>query len=779
MIIYLVAVLLFYSSLPSPLFSDPACCLIEDRTGELLGARIAADEQWRFPANDKVSEKFVQALVTFEDRRFYTHQGVDGLAIVRAIRNNIRYKGVKEGGSTLSMQVIRLMRKGQKRTFTEKVVEAFLAIRLEAGYSKAQILALYASHAPFGSNVVGIDAAAWRYFGREAEDLSWAEAATLAVLPNAPGLIHPGRNRAALKIKRDLLLDQLHAQNCLDEETCALAKAEPLPERPLLLPQHAPHLLDRVAKKYPMQRSATTLSLPLQKSVNSIVDNHVQVFKANMVNNAAVLVADVKTGQVLAYVGNAFDVDDKINGSKVDVITAPRSTGSILKPFLYAAMLDEGELLPNMLLPDVPLHIAGFSPNNYNKTFDGAVPAHEALERSLNVPSVRMLLDYNVDKFHSLLMELGMTTLSKPAGHYGLSLILGGAEGTLWDISTIYANLAREVNNFGRHSGKYNEYDWHSLNFLQEENADLTRTRLTRSGKIDAAAVFQTLEALSELNRPEEESSWKMFSSGRKVAWKTGTSYGNRDAWAVGVTPDYVVGVWVGNANGEGRPLLTGVGYAAPLLFDVFNLLPNSHQWFGRPYDEMSYISVCRKSGHRSTDLCTETDSIWVVNAGLSSAVCPYHILVHLDASGRYRVNSNCYPLEQMQHRSWFILPPAQEWYYRHNNADYPALPPWLDKCVASEGIVPMQLIYPSGTISLMVPRLMDGSVGKVIFQAAHTRLNAAIFWHVDEEYIGTTQDNNHQLPYTPTAGFHRLTLIDDEGNKLVSSFEAKEMREE
>ncbi|MDR0385437.1 MAG: penicillin-binding protein 1C [Prevotellaceae bacterium] len=751
--------------------SEPCSVVIEDSSGELLGARIAADGQWRFPAKEILPEQYVQALIAFEDKRFYSHQGIDPLAVARALAHNIRQGKTVEGGSTITMQAVRMMRKGKKRTLKEKLIETLLAIRLEASMSKREILVLYAARAPFGGNVAGIEAAAWRYFGRNAADMSWAEAATLAVLPNSPALIHPGRNRNALKAKRDTLLNNMMRLRIIDENNCILAKIEPLPENPLPLPRLAPHLLDRIAAKHPGMRISTTLSATLQQSVNSVVDNHISAFKANRVNNAAVIVAEIESGNVIAYTGNVI-AGNRRHGADVDIITAPRSTGSILKPFLYAAMLDEGEILPHTLIPDIPFHVAGFSPHNYNRSFDGAVPAHDALTRSLNVPSVRMLADYNVEKFHLLLKDLGMTTLNRPAMHYGLSIILGGAEGTLWDIAGMYADMARTVNRFGGNSGRYNIFDRKKLNCFKDSPDNEPRPPRFAAPVISAAAIYQTLETLSELNRPEEESSWMMFSSGRKIAWKTGTSYGNRDAWAVGVTPDYVVGVWVGNASGEGRPRLTGVGYAAPLMFDIFNLLPRSKAWFRPPYDEMTLIATCRQSGHRAGEYCEQVDSIPVTHAGLQSGACPYHRLIHLDRDEKYRVNSSCYPAHAIVHRKWFVLPPAQEWYYRRHHADYRPLPPTDPRCATDESS-PMQMIYPTYGISVVVTRQLDGEKGKIVMQAAHNRAKSTIFWHIDDQYTGETHDN-HQMPYLPSAGNHTITLIDDEGYSLTMPFVVK-----
>ncbi|MDR0420738.1 MAG: penicillin-binding protein 1C [Prevotellaceae bacterium] len=771
MIIAVLLLLWFYFCIPATLFDNVYSTIISDENGRLLGAKVAADGQWRFPEIDSLPTKYKIALIEFEDRRFYSHTGFDLISTGRALLHNIQYGKIREGGSTITMQVVRLSRKGKNRTVKEKLIETILAIRLELKYTKDEILALYASHAPFGGNVVGIEAAAWRYFGRPAYELSWAEAAMLAVLPNSPSLIHVSKNRDQLLEKRNALLERLHRRNYISEEDLRLAQAENIPEKPLHVPMETMHLFDAIAKKNTGKKITTTINLEYQNKATEILNRNVNQYRANSVHNAAAIIIDVRRNTTLVYVGNTGSTDKEENGEHVDIITAARSSGSILKPFLFAAMLDEGSLLPNMLIADVPIHIAGFSPQNYNKTFDGAVPAHKALELSLNVPSVRMLYNYNTEKFHALLRQLGITTLKKPANHYGLSLILGGAEVSLWDITNIYAYFARILNNFRKNNGKY-------------DAADKRKAVFTMNGKekniaqdaeiISAAAIWQTLNSLSNLNRPEEEASWKSFSSSQKIAWKTGTSFGNRDAWAVGVTPDFAVGVWVGNASGEGRPLLTGVNYAAPILFELFDILPKSSHWFEQPYDEMTKTAVCRKSGYRASDICETIDSVWLVNTAQISPMCPYHKLVHLNKDETYQVNSDCMALSEMVNKSWFILPPVQEWYYKSKHHDYRQLPPFMPGCDDEESS-PVDLIYPVPDSEIVMTKQIDGNAGNVVFQAVHRNTDATIFWHIDNEFAGTTKIY-HQLAVQPSAGEHRLILVDDAGNVKRIRFFVKDI---
>lgn len=551
------------------------------------------------------------------------------------------------------MQTIRLSR-GRERTWSEKIWESLLATRLEFRYSKKEILALYLSHTPFGGNVVGMDAAAWRYFGREAETLSWAEAATLAVLPNAPSMIHLSKRREALLAKRNRLLNRLYEKKIMDRTTYELALEEPLPEEPRPLPRTASHLVDHFYRTQPGERSVSTIDRSVQTRVEEVVERWNREFTRSDIRNIAALVIDVSTHEVVAYCGNTLQ-NNHLPGNQVDIIRSPRSTGSILKPFLYCAMLQDGELLPHTLLPDIPTNINGFTPQNFNQQYEGTVPASEAIARSLNIPTVYMLRQYGVPNFHRKLRQAGLQTLTQAPSHYGLSLILGGAEATLWDVSAAYSDMVRTL------TGK--------------EPARCT-TLLAESGKnpghlspFRAGAVWQTFDILKEVNRPEEID-WRLIPSMQTVAWKTGTSYGFRDAWAVGVTPRYVVGVWVGNATGEGKPGLVGARTAGPVMFDIFNLLP-SGGWFEPPYDEYMEAELCNRSGHLKGRFCEESITGMILPAGLKTSACPYHHPVYLSADENFRLYADCAETEASVETTWFTPPPAWEWYYRQHHPEY------------------------------------------------------------------------------------------------------------
>ncbi|MEI6122365.1 MAG: penicillin-binding protein 1C [Bacteroidota bacterium] len=763
--------LVFLASLPSPLFHDPTSSVIQDQNQNLMGARIANDGQWRFPPGSQIPYKFEKALIQFEDKYFYLHNGVNPISIAKAVFRDIKARKIISGGSTITMQVVRLSRKGKSRTIFEKIIESYLAIRLELTYSKKQILQLYAANAPFGGNVVGLDAASWRYFGKSPEKLSWAEAATLAVLPNSPSLIFPGKNQQKLKQKRDRVLTMLYKCKYLGNDQLWLAQNEPLPTKPFPLPQLAPHLLDRAINQgYKGKRIQTTLDVSFQEIVKNIIDRYHEKQKANNVNNAAALVLDVETGNVLAYIGNTNDPLHPEYGCNVDIITSARSTGSILKPFLYAAMLNDGQLLPNSLVPDTPIQLGSFIPENFSLTYDGAVPAKKALSRSLNVPAVKMLQAYGINRFNYILKKIGLTTLNKPPSHYGLSIILGGAEANLWDMAGAYASMARTLNHYQTFNSRYSKNDFHPPNYIYQQYPPKT-SGTDKASYLSASSIWFTFQAMNEVSRPDEDAQWQQFTSSAKIAWKTGTSYGSRDAWAIGTNPQYVVAVWVGNSDGEGRPGMTGLTYAAPIMLEIFKAL-KPHGWFYAPYDDMIQLPVCRNSGFKATNLCETIDTVWVQKNGAKTQGCPYHQIILLDATLQWRVNSNCESVSNIQPQKWFILPPVIEYFYKTKNPFYKTLPPYRADCMPTDNTTnALDMIYPKNNSRIYIPVDINGTRQKLVFKAADNTPSIKIYWYLDNTFIGITQDF-HQMGLTPPPGMHQLTLVNQKGISLTINFE-------
>lgn len=752
--------LFYYFCLPKELFNDPTATVITSSNRELLGAQIAQDGQWRFPHNDSIPEKFKTCIIQFEDEYFYRHPGFNPISIYKALRDNLKSGGIKRGGSTITQQVIRLSRKGKERSYFEKIKELILATRLELRSSKSEILAYYSSNAPFGGNVVGLDAASWRYFKRGANDLSWAESATLAVLPNAPSLIYPGKQQSQLLKKRNRLLKKLLNRAIIDSLTYNLSIAENLPQKPYPLPQIAPHLLQKISKLHTGKTIQTNIDKPLQEQLNLIVKNHYNQLKQNEIYNAAVLVLDVRTRKVLAYVGNT--PTDKNHQNQVDIIDKPRSTGSILKPFLYAAMLDSGDLLPHTLVADVPTQFGNYNPENYDKTYSGAVPASKALAKSLNVPAVRMLQEFGVEKFHHYLKQLSLQDLKYQANHYGLSLALGGAESNLWDLCKSYAALSSTINHFTETSSNYFQNEFCEPSFLASETVNFGK-KVSDKILFDAASIYLTYDSLKTVNRPEGDDNWEFFDGSKQIAWKTGTSFGFRDAWAIGTTKDYVVGVWVGNADGEGRPGLVGVQTAAPILFEVFDLLPNS-TWFAKPFDDLQTVSICQRSGYRASPNCELVKDMDIQLGGLKTKPCPYHKLVHVDTTETYQVNSSCEDLINVKHKSWFVLPPLMAYYYKTQNPFYRTLPKLREDCMGDNAIS-MDFIYPEVNNTIFLPKDFDGKTNDLILKIAHSRPESTVFWYLDETFLGVTKDI-HELAVIPKIGTHEITVTDEFGNE-------------
>lgn len=719
-----------------------------------MGARIATDSQWRFPPIKDVPKKYRRAVTLFEDRRFDDHWGVDPIAIGRAFYLNLKHRRVISGGSTITMQVIRLSRGKKSRNYLEKLIEMVQAWRLDLRYSKDEIIALYASYAPYGGNIVGLRSAAWRYFGRTPEQLTWGESTLLAVLPNAPGLIHPGRNRDALKKKRNLLLGRLYKAGDIDLITRDLAMAEPIPAQPRALPNKAPHLLNYLTEKKSDYLLNTTIKGHIQQNLNHILDRRGGYLIKRNINNLAALIINNRTLEVIAYGGNIPKGQDHW----VDLIQTPRSTGSILKPFLYGAMLHSGDIIPSMVVRDIPTRYHGYIPKNFDQKYRGIVTAEQALAKSLNIPAVRMLYLFGVDRFYDFLQKLGMTTLFRSAQAYGLPLILGGAEGTLWELSRIYANFA--------HVLLYPESDhYYDLRILKKEP-------LKSIGRLnlDRGSIYLVFKALLEVTRPGSGKLWRDFKGIRRVAWKTGTSFGARDAWAIGITPDYTVGVWAGNARGMGANSLTGVSVAAPVLFELFNMLPRKTDWFKKPEKDLKTVDVCVDSGFLKTEYCSGAREE-IPKDSLFNRISPYHKRIHLDQTGLFRVNGKCESPSNMRHENRFVLPPTESYFYMKYHPAYQPLPPLRKDCLQSEGKGMIAILYPAPQTKVYLPIGLDQKRGAVLLQAVHREESRTLFWHVDNDYIGSTEIF-HEQSVKLTPGKHTLIVIDENGNSVQRSFE-------
>ncbi len=735
--------------LPDPLFEQDYSVVVLDRRGEILRIFLNKKQMWQLPpdSSHSIPRKLKQAVLFFEDRYFYSHPGVNPVSLLRALKQNIAGGKVVSGASTITMQTARLMQP-KARTYANKLLEILQALKMELRYSKDEILELYLNHAPYGGNIVGYRAASLRYFRKIPEALSWAEAATLAVLPNAPGLIAPLTDPDRLKQKRDRLLRRLREAGLLSDESCRLAVLEPVPRRGYSTGLLAPHLTRRLHLQYPEQAVIrTTIDAELQRTAEQIVSEYSRQLQSLGIRHAAVLIVENDGGKVRAYVGSP-DFFDRKHAGQVDGVRAPRSSGSILKPFLYALAMDEGLILPKTQIRDVPSYFGAFSPSNADRKYRGVISARDALIYSLNVPAVRLLNAYGLQPFYYFLEEAGIHTLFRKADGYGLPLIIGGAEVTLWDMAAMYRGLAA--------GGRFVP-----ITVLKDVQAATAPPRRL----ISPGAAYLTLNILNEVKRPGSEYYWRQYNDGWPLSWKTGTSYGQRDAWAVGVSPQWTVAVWAGNFSGQGNANLSGSATAGPLLFDLFRILPKNpaKASFAKPQEGLKRIEICAQTGFKAGPECP--DKMWA-EAPLHQKplkLCPYHKRIFVSNNEEEQVCSLCW--DESRHHSVvrLVYPPDVNQYIRQNGGIVDVVPPHRVSCPALADAAPLKIVYPQKNAALWIPRDFNGRLQQVALRAAHQQGDQRVFWYLDNRYLGSSREK-HALAVTLAKGWHKLKIIDESG---------------
>lgn len=742
-------------------FNKPYSYALYASNGILLDAKVSKDGQWHFKLSaDTLPDKLIKSLIVFEDKRFLYHYGIDLGAIIRAIYLNIKNKRIISGGSTITMQVARMYFNSNKRSVVQKIKEMLFAYYLELTMSKKEILKLYIENAPFGNNVIGAEAASWRYFGRPLSSLSWAESAMLAVIPNNPTNVNLLKNRIILKNKRNALLKKLFESGIINKQIYDISLEEEIPSVSRAFSHKAPHLLHFLISKYPKRYIFySTIDENLQTEAYRILLQYKHNFNANNIRNAALMIVDIHTGNVLSYIGNYHDKGNHSDAFSVNIIESKRSGGSILKPFLYATMLDNGELLPEMLIPDVPTQIGSYAPKNFNRGYDGAVRAHKALARSLNVPAVKMLQWYGIQRFIDLLKKMGFSTINHSQDYYGLSLILGGCEIKMSELARAYAQMANSLE-----QNKKNTFKWAYLKDISEN--------INNEFPFDKGASYLTLQAMVDVERPTNEQYWYLFKTKQKISWKTGTSFGFRDAWAIGINTDYLVLVWVGNATGEGSAELTGIKKAAPIMLDVFSILPLPKSWFAIPYNNLQLVNVCKHSGYPVSMLCDDKIACLCPKTNIKVRTCPYHKEIFLDSTQQFRVHSHCESVQNMVKKVFFVLPPTMGFYYKKRNPLYKSLPPFRIDCrsMESEAKQNIEFVYPQQFTNVFIPRNLDGTNSSLLLEVNHRYPQTLVFWYLDGKFIGQTL-NKHQLPVNASMGKHILTVQDEFGESKQIEF--------
>lgn len=691
--------------------------IVLDRKGVILSVFLNDKEEFHLKYDGEIPETLKTAVINYEDKKFYSHLGVDYPRIVKSFFNNL-FGGKKMGASTISMQVVKALEPA-KRTYFNKLIEIVKAYKLENEFSKEEILKIYLNNAPYGSNIVGYSTAIKMYFNKNVNDLSYAEASLLAVLPNSPGILNLKKNNDKLEAKRNRLLKTLLDRNLIDERQYKFSLLEKFPTKIYYYDKKAPQFSIFLKNKYKDKIIKSTLDYKLQKKMEQIVFEYSSSMKNIGINNAAVLVLNNKTKEVLAYVASQ-DFNDKKNNGEIDGLQAKRAPASLLKPFLFALSIDEGLIVPDSIYPDVPIYFGNFYPKNSNNKFTGMVRIEEALTKSLNIPFVKLLSDYGVDKFYYFLEDNDKYPESS-FDKFGLSLILGTREMRAVDIAKLYMGLA----NYGEIS---------DLKYVLDEEQPKTHKGFSKG------ASYITLDTLTRVVRPGNEN---LYTRERPISWKTGTSYGMKDAWSVGVSPDYTVLVWLGNFNQKPIFSLSGVETAGNLLFRIFNVVDLHSKTFEKPVNDLKEIEIDEKTGYRKFYEVESKKVSYPKDAKLLR-ISPYYKKIFVDENN-IEIDSRNSNFDKRIEKIVIEYPIEVANYY------------FLNGVKENKSV---KIAYPSQDLKIFVPRDFDGY--KKISVKLYNPNNEFVYWYINESYIGFSNESEKFLELD--AGEHKLTIVTEDG---------------
>ena len=721
--IYLIKVYITYD--PKKLVEEVNYSkVVLDRKGQILSVFLNNEEEFHIKYDGEVPETLKTAVINYEDKKFYSHSGVDYPRILKSFFNNMIGRK-KMGASTISMQVVKLL-EPKKRTYFNKLVEVVKAYKLESKFSKEEILKIYLNNVPYGSNIVGYSGAIKMYFNKEVKDLSYAEATLLAVLPNSPGILNLKKNNDKLEAKRNRLLKTLLDRKLIDERQYKFSLLEKFPNKIYYYEKKAPQFSIFLKNRYPEKIIKSTLDYNLQKKLEKIVHDYSNAMKDVGINNAAVLVVNNKTKEVLAYVASQ-DFYDKRNNGEIDGLQAKRSPASLLKPFLFALSIDDGLIVPDSIYPDVPIYFGNFYPKNSSNTFTGMVKIEEALIKSLNIPFVKLLSDYGVDRFYYFL-ENNDNYPEDRFDKYGLSLILGTREMRPVDIGKLYMGLA----NYGKVSNlKYT----------------LTEDKPKEYQQFSRGASYLTLETLSRVVRPGNE---KLYSEQRPISWKTGTSYGMKDAWSVGVSPDYTVLVWLGNFNQKSIFSLSGVETAGNLLFKVFNIVDINSKTFEKPTDDLKEIEIDEKTGYRKF-YDVESKKVFYPKDAKLLRISPYYKKIFVDENDM-EIDSRSPNFDKRKEKIVIEYPIEVSNYF------------FLNGVRENKNV---KIAYPVQNLNIFVPKDFDGY--KKVAMKLYNPNNEYVYWYLDEDYVGYS--NEKEKFFELDIGKHKLTIVTENGAREEVKF--------
>jgi len=738
--------------LPQESLTPPPSPVILDRYGKPLRFFLASDDRWRFYTSlQEIDPNMIKALIAYEDQWFYFHPGVNPFSLLRALLQNYRAKEIVSGGSTLTMQLARMLEQ-RPRTYKSKIIEILRAIQLECRFSKKDILTFYFNMAPYGGNIQGIATASWFYFGKAPDRLSPSEIALLVSLPQSPEERRPDLHPASAKKGRDRVLLRLLQKGLISEEDYQRAIQTEVPAKRQDLPMIAPHLAEMLKNRAGSNgRVVSTIDRNLQILCEQKLKNHIAKLRQRGIKNGSIVVIENQSRNVRALVGSPDFFDIQSNG-QVNTAIAPRSPGSTLKPFLYARGLDEGLVSPELLVPDVPSKYADYEPENYDDTYRGMVSVKDALINSLNVPAVAIEAQLKDKGIYSILKKAKFKSIQKDRSYYGLAIILGGCGVNLLELTNLYATLAT--------NGIFKPYRILLSDQVSEGEQFFSR-----------AASYIISDILSQVKRPDFANELIPSSSLPLIAWKTGTSYGRKDAWSIGYDPTWTIGVWIGNATGEGNPELVGALSAAPLLFEIFDALePGKNQkWFQKP-PEVGFRKVCALSGMIPTSACPHTkEEMFIYNVSPSKP-CNFHLKFDIDKKTGARLCSHCRQGRTYFEKTFVKWPQEVANWMKANNLPVEEIPPHLTSCPYQDQGNPPQIISPIDGDRFVLRQGISPDLQQIKLKAAVDNRIKTIYWFIDGKILFKGPPTETVF-YLPSPGEHKLVCMDDEGRKSTVIF--------
>lgn len=752
--LFLISLLFLVLNFVFPLKDDVKySTVVLDRDGEVIHAFLTPDDKWRMKTDlSEISPVLRKTLIAKEDKHFYRHFGVNPFAIIRALFNNIVGQKRTSGASTITMQVARMLEPKQ-RTYFNKLLEIFRALQLEWKYSKDEILQLYFNLVPYGSNIEGVKSVSVLYFNKNPDRLSLAEVTALSIIPNRPSSLRLGINNDKIIRERNKWLLRFGTSGLFDAKTIAESMDEPLDVVRSEAPKRAPHLATKLKRDMPVTTIKTFLQMQMQSKVEKLVGDYASELSSLGIENASVIITENATGKVLCYVGSS-DFFNARNSGQVNGAAAVRQPGSTLKPFIYGLNFDLGFLTPKYTLTDVPININGFQPENYDEQFHGYVTTEFALKNSLNIPAVKALNRIGVDALVAMLKKCNFRQIAKDEKKLGLSLALGGCGVSLEEMTGLYTALAS--------NGIYKP-----LRFCEQTGESPKDTQQILS----PSTAYMLSEILSKYDRSDMPAAWSQSANTPKIAWKTGTSYGRRDAWSIGYNQNYTVGVWVGNFSGVGVPELNGAAVATPLLFNIFNAIDKSNnaRWYSMP-KECGLRIVCAESGKLPGPYCENQVSDVYIPLISPLETCNRQKEICVSADEKISYCKNCQPPNGFKKKVYDIVSPEMQFYFEQKRITYDELPAHnraCDRVISDGGPI---IRYPVNGSEYLISKTSPEPLQLQCDAGSDVK---RVFWYVNNKLVKECSPRENPF-IIPDEGQLKISCTDDRGRNTDIRIEVK-----